>query len=974
MDEQQSRIVEDLSGLFAGELRFDDVTREIYSTDASIYQIRPLGVAFPRSREDVITLVQYARDNDLPLIPRGAGTGLAGGALGRGLVIDFSRHLTGIREVTADSVRVETGVVRQQLNEFLRPLGRYFAPDPSNTLVTTIGGMLAVDAAGGHAVRVGSTRDHVKSVEIVLADGSCFEAGTHSRLEMSTEFPQRTELVSRLHHLIGSQSELIALRQPPMPRNCSGYHLRTTVQGDRVHLPRLLVGSEGTLGLFTAATLFTSPLPEHRSVALLVFHDLEKALAAVQAVIPLQPSACDLLDRRLLSLARDEDEKFSLLLPPNAEAALLVEQTGFSERQARLRLADSVKAIREVDSQMLVAQEGHTVEAVEFLWSLPYRVVAMLNQLRGETRPLPLIEDIAVPPDRLQEMVVKTQRVFQKHWVTASLYAHAASGQLHFRPFLPAPTQALAQRIEALAREVYEVALSCGGTVAGEHGNGLSRTAFIRSQYGPLYRVFQQVKQLFDPQGLMNPGKIVSDDPHLTIRDFRPPPVVRNQDVTLVPLQLSWQPPELLDTAARCNGCGECRQQSTASRMCPFFQIDQAEMASPRSKANLMRALATGQVDPKTFSTEEAKELADQCFNCKQCLLDCPSNVDIPALALEAKAQCVASGGLMGADWILSRAHSFGRLGTRVAPLANWALGNRVARWLMQRLLGVSEQRRLPRFARREFLRTFRGKGLSAQDKPDVVFFVDHFVNSHDHELGHALLRILEHHNIRVAIPEEQVACGMAMISAGDLDGARELAEINIRVLAEYAREGIPIVCVEPTAALCLRDEYPRLLPHPDVAIISKHAIEAGAYLLSLKQQGRLAAPETPLNWKLGYHTPCHLRVLSPQSPLEQLVASIPGISVEHIEKGCTGMAGAFGLTARNFQRSLAMGAPLIEHLQQAKLDAGITECSSCRMQMEQSAPFPTIHPLKVLAHAYGLLPELPARLNAAPRKGLVMS
>ncbi|WP_437228363.1 anaerobic glycerol-3-phosphate dehydrogenase subunit C [Planctomicrobium sp. SH661] len=964
MDEQQQRIAEDLAGLFTGEFRFDDVAREIYSTDASIYQIRPLGVAFPRHREDVVTLAQYARDTELPLIPRGAGSGLAGGALGRGLVVDFSRHLQLIEKIDADTVRVQAGVVRDQLNRALRPHGRYFAPDPSNTAVTTVGGMLAVDAAGSHAVRVGSTRDHVKSIETVLADGSLFEAGIHTNVSGDQESPRRNELIARLSHLLSVNKSLVDEKQPPLQRNCSGYHLRTILQDQQINLPRLLVGSEGTLGLFTAATLQTLPLPKQRVAALILFRDLEKAVEAVQAVCLLDPSACDLLDRRLLSLARDSNERFAALIPASAETALLVEFAEFGDLPLRHRLTQALSAIHNADPGSLVAMEAETEEDVDFLWSLPTRVVPLLNQLRGETRPIPLIEDIAVPPEVLRDFLLRAQRVFQKHWITASLYAHAASGQVHFRPFMNVPQIGNAGQIESLAREVYEVAIACGGTVSGEHGNGLARTAFIRTQYGPLYRVFQQVKELFDPNYLLNPGKIISNDAHLTIQDFRIPQSAEDENNPLVPLQLKWESGEFAETTLRCNGCGDCRVQSDELRMCPFFHVDQLEDASPRAKANLMRSIVNGTIAPKTFSTDQAKELADSCFNCKQCELECPSSVKIPALAIEAKAQCVAANGLSHADYLLSRAHSFGKLACRFPRVANWAINNRRIRWLIEKFLGIAHQRKLPRFSHGQFLRTLN-HSRSLAERADAVYFVDHFVNHHDHDLGRAFLRIMQHHGISVTVPRQQVASGMAMISAGDLDAARELAEVNVGLLAEYAREGKPIICTEPTAAVCLKYEYPRLVSHPDVHLVAEQTIEAGAYLQQLHAQNKLKTNFASVALEFGYHTPCHLRYLSQESPLAELLTLIPDLQLKRIQKGCSGMAGAFGLSAKNFHKSMAMGAGLISEMRHPRFRAGSTECSSCRMQMEQDSSVPTLHPLKIMAMAYGLMPELQQQFAA---------
>ena len=971
MDEQQQRILEDLSGVFEGELRFDSVSREIYSTDGSLYQLHPLGVAFPKHRDDVLALARYASEFDLPLVARGAGSGVAGGALGRGLIVDFSRHMTDIVRVDSETVRVQVGVVRDRLNQELRRHGRYFAPDPSNTSVTTIGGMLAVDAAGSRAVRVGSTRDHVQEIETVMADGTLLNAGVHPESLRINEPGRTNELIHRLAHILKLHRDLIQERQPPLIRNNSGYHLRSVLIDKSLMLPRLLIGSEGTLGLFTEATLHTTPLPAHRGVTLLLFGDLDLALDSVNSMIPLQPSACDLMDRRLLSLAREADERFSIMVSPNAEAALLVEMVGYSDRQVRDRLQEALAAVRRVDATVVEAATATDPDEVEFLWSLPYRVVPLLIRMRGETRPIPIVEDIAVPPTELREFLSKSHRIFQRHWVTASLYAHAASGQVHFRPFLGIPTAQNRSKIESLARELYEAALACGGTISGEHGNGLARTAFIRSQYGPLYTVFQKVKELFDPHNLLNPGKIISDDPHLTVRDLRPVP---EPHADLVPLQLRWEPAEVSEAASRCNGCAICRVNNESFRMCPLFHAETSEQTSPRSKANMMRGLVQGTCDSRTFSSETFKELADSCFNCKQCQMECPSNVDIPSLAIEIKAQHVAATGLSGADWILSRAHSFGGLGCSFAPITNWVLGNPTMRWLVEKTLGISRQRRLPGFARRTFLksapRLLRRLQRSGKRDSRVVYFVDHFANFHDPTLAEALVRILHHNGIDVVIPAAQVASGMAMISAGDLDSARELAQTNVDALAESARDGLRILCTEPTAALCLKHEYPRILNHPDVDVVADQVVEAGTFLRGLHAKQRLGTDFQDVPLKLGYHLPCHLRFLETQSPLAELIQLIPGIELERIQQGCSGMAGAFGVTAANFEKSVAIGAGLIAEMQRPDFTAGATECSSCQLQMLQNSSTPTAHPIKILALAYGLMPELKRQLNPI-RRGL---
>ncbi|MEZ6056825.1 MAG: anaerobic glycerol-3-phosphate dehydrogenase subunit C [Planctomycetaceae bacterium] len=1084
MDSQQQRIVDELAGVFEGELRFDALTRSHYSTDASLYQVMPLGVACPRHREDVVALAKYAAEIGLPLISRGSGSGLAGGALGAGLIVDFSRHMTQVLEIGEDSVRVQPGVIRDQLNKRLREKGRYFPPDPSNTAISTIGGMIGVDSAGSHAVRVGSTRDHVRSLEVVLMGGVCFEAGLE-RLSTSADQTARfamkspngelngtstpgsgptqnggtTEglsgqtsdglvmglsqatgvpsgllgaalsdfdgsdpsvenehnaavkrtIISRMRGLLETHRDLIQKYQPPIIRNCAGYHLRSVLTEDRIDLPRLLIGSEGTLGMFTAATLHTAPIPAARGVALLLFGRMESALNVVPAIAQLQPSACDLLDRRLLSLSRESDPRFEKLIPNSAEAALVVEQTGYNARQARDRIRMVIDAATRVDSSVYLAAEAYDPDDIEALWSLSVKVVPNLTRLIGNTRPQPFVEDIAVPPEMLRDFLTRAHRVLQKHDITASMYAHAASGQVHLRPFLPMPTSADGHRIEALARELYDLAISVGGTITGEHGDGLSRTAFLRTQYGPLYRVFRLVKDVFDPHNLLNPGKIISDDPHLTIRHLRPAepavavaptngatrasaPTENEEESTIdskasrgdaeplsdgfVPLQLQWGPAEMAAAAMRCNGCGSCRTQDESLRMCPFFRVELSEEASPRSKANMMRNYASGQLERHELASEDFRRVAASCFNCKQCRVECSANVDIPGLMLEARAEYIATFGVRRADWVLSRAHSFGRLGCVLAPLSNWLLGSRSARYVIEKLFGIAKERKLPTFAGRTFLKRFKSSGTMEAWKQDaerpVVYFVDHFANYHDPELGVAFLKVMEHHGVSVIVPPDQTASGMAMISAGDLDAARTVAAANVRELAGFAREGYRIVCTEPAATLCLKEEYPRILGSPDVQVIAQQACDAGTFLLGLHEKKQLKQDFAPLDLTVGIHTPCHAKALG-QAPWRSLISQIPGLKLVDIDLGCSGMAGAYGLSATNFDKSIQIGAPLIERMQQPDLNIGMTECSSCRMQMQQGTKTPTLHPIKLLALAYGLMPELRHRLKPTKRK-LVMS
>lgn len=972
MDPERQRIEEDLRGLVAGDVFCDELNAQFYATDGSNYEIRPLGVVRPRTSADVAATVEYARQNRLPLHARGAGSGLAGESIGRGLVIDYSRYMRRVLSIGSDQVRVQAGVVHGVLNRMLARSGRTFGPDPALTDVTTIGGVVSVDAGGSHWLKYGSTRQHVRAMKVVLADGEILEIGRHAVAGDGRrgESPRLRELVTAVVNLIELHREVIEQYRPQSAVNRSGYALDRVLADGQLDLAKLIVGSEGTLALISEVTLATQPLPAHRGAMILVFDSLDKAARAVQEIVPQGPSACDLMDRRHLSIARESDVRYELLIPGAAEAVLLVEFFADHEQSLQEKLTSVVQLVQ---GDLGLAAGAHVAddgEESELLWRLAQRFVPTLHRMKGFSRPVPCVEDIAIPPVALPVFLRHLQDTLKRQQVTAAVFGHAGHGQLHIRPFLDLANAEHVQKMETLASELYEKVWLLRGTVSGEHGDGLSRTPFLSRQYGPLVNVFRELKRLFDPEGILNPGKVVPTAGARMTHDLRqvkyfastngsptngdkPPPVE---------LQLSWQPEEMASAARSCNGCGACRSTAEETRMCPIFRYAPREEASPRAKANLVRAVLTGQLPFDLLVKEDAKAVADLCVHCHMCRLECPANVDIPKLMLEAKANYVQTNGLTLQDWLLTRLDRISAWGSRTPSLSNWSMTNRQMRWVLSKVLGLAQGRKLPRFSPKTFLRVAAQRGWNRPIKDTtekVLFFVDTFVNYYDAELGEAVVKVLQHNKIGVYVPSEQNHAGMAMITHGVIEPARRIAQRNVNFLAEAVRQGYTIVSTEPAAVLALTHEYPILLDRDeDALLVSERTFEACHYLWKRHQHGALKLDFGPLDLRMAYHVPCHLKALEFGTPTENLLRLIPGLRLTKLEKGCSGMAGTYGLRQKNYRSSLRVGLPLMTTLRDGPYQAGTTECAACKIQMEQGTEKPTLHPIKLMAAAYGLAPQ----------------
>lgn len=1050
-DPNRQRLHDDLRGLVEGDVLCDNVSLQLYASDASIYQIRPLGIVRPRSAADVSATIQYANDHDLMLHCRGSGSGVSGECLGPGIILDMSTHLRRITPSDDGShVTVQSGATLASVNKTLTQYGRWYGPDPATRSVTTMGGVISTNASGSHYLRSGSARDTIDSVRMVNSNGDLVELAQHSlefirsaESEFGThpgqEFVRRVSRgLSEISNQFRKQIELKPFQSPAS----NGYRIDDFKEEDgAVNLAKFFAGTQGTLGVMVDATVRTELIPAHRGVVLLFFHRLDSAMKSAVSALGHGPIACDVMDRRLLQIARESETRFADLVPREAEAGMLVEIQGESLGDLYHRLAIIRQNLASGPDAAFVSEDTVQDGRRDLFWALFRRVIPRQYRVRGSALPLPFLEDIYSPPEQLPQMLVAVQDVLKRHQVTATVFAHAGHGQLHVRPMLDLARERDRQKLRPLSQEIADVVWKQNGQIGVEHAAGLSRSYLMPKQFGELWPAMGQVKRLFDPHHRFNPGKLfgaVFQKPDENLRPTNQTIEIVASGRSVLPLRRSLElsdsetlsEPQAIDSAGladdeelandstqiesslsagltrtatdklvaslmphepspqlevlqqwpggspittttrACNGCSRCRSHNDAERQCPMFRITAIEEASPRAKANLLRGVLSGELPVNELTGERAKAVADLCFNCHSCRVECPASVDIPKVVGEMKAQYVATNGLPLSDWLMGRVDVIAAVASRVAWLSNFLMRRRALRWLGERLLGFSAAREIPALASESFIRYAsrrRWHKASPHGGLKVVYFVDHYANYHDPEIGRALAEILQHNRIGFYVPPGQSLSGMARITAGDLKGARRVARRNVRILSDAVRQGYTVLATEPAAALCLQHEYPNLLDNEDAHLVAKHSFEACQYLWDLHQDDRLALEFEPLRHRVLYHQPCHSRVLDSEMSAAKLMGLIPQLQVDLVQKGCSGMAGTWGLQRKNYRNSLRIGWPMISSVRKAVGSSPTTECSACKLQMQHGGDYEAIHPLKLLAHAYGRLPCPDLRTGQKP-------
>ena len=930
-----------------GEVRFDKVSRFLYSTDASIYEIEPIGVVIPRTHEDVYAAMEITRDFNVPVLPRGAGTSLAGQTVGEAVVLDMSKYLNRVLEVNTEErwALVEPGVVQEQLNLHLKPMGYLFGPDTSTANRATLGGMMGNNSAGSHSIIYGKTIDHVLETHVVLASGEQRVFGEMKFADAAAS----AGLEERIAEIVNANRDEIDRRFPKIQRRVSGYNLDEFVRNGKFNLAKLIVGSEGTLAAVHQAKVRIEPRPAAIALCVVHFKDIVESINATDTILPFNPSAIELVDDLILNLAKGSLELSRQMdfIDGNPGAILLVEFYGDSEADVRSRVEGVEAALKREKLGYAYVRSFDAAEQAR-IWKLRKAGLGLLLGMKGERKPIAFVEDCAVDPSKLSEFFVRFRDVIHKYDTTAGYYGHASVGCLHIRPLINTKNKREIQVMKDMTDEIADLVMEFGGGMSGEHGDGLARSHLNRKLFGDqIYGAFQDVKLAFDPHNRMNPGKIVNA-----------PPMTENlrygekYNTIFINTHYDFSREGGLATAIElCNGVGVCRKKNEGT-MCPSYMVTMEDVHSTRGRANYMREILSGKVDAQEFSGQALHDALDLCLECKGCKAECPSNVDMAKLKYEFLAHYNEANGTPLRSKLFARIHSLSKMAALLPSVANSVMARPVIRKALDRYLGIDARRKLPPIARQTFETWFRKQPKPAIANPagKVILFHDTFVDFNYPEIGKATTKLLNAAGYEVELAERQ-CCGRPMISKGLPEEARANAAFNVARLNQFVEQGYSIVGCEPSCILTFRDEYPDLLKGNAVQAVAKASFLLEEFIVREKKEGRWKLDFKKQSAKALIHGHCHEKALIGSRFLKEAVSL--AYAVEEIDSGCCGMAGSFGFEKEHYDVSMAIGRrrlfPAVERQPDALLVApGV----SCRQQVEHATGKKALHPAEALVLA----------------------
>jgi FAD/FMN-containing dehydrogenase/Fe-S oxidoreductase len=979
----------ELRKAIGGDVRFDAGSRLLYSTDASMYQMEPVGVVIPRDVDDVRAAIETAARHRVAVLPRGGGTSLTGQTVNHALVLDFSRYMDRVLEVNAEQLwaRVQPGLVQDNLNDHVRSLGLGFGPDTSTSNRATLGGMLGNNSGGSHSIAYGLTVDHVIELTTVLADGSraVFGEVTADQFAAKCRAPGlEGQIYREIARIREAYADEIRARYPAHWRRVSGYNLNELVVAgsvspalaeggltqtrlgsgtpdltrtirwgspsrERLNVARLIVGSEGTFLTVVEAKMRLVRRPKKTALEVIHYRDIQEALESSQSILETGPYAVELTDKMILDLARNNIEQSQRMgfVQGDPAAIMIVEYAGETEAEVRAKI-EALDARRQRERFGYAAHIAHDGAEQQSIWKLRKAGLGLLLGLKGDKKPIAFVEDTAVEPRHLAEFVARFREIFAKHDTVGAYYGHCSVGCLHIRPVIDLKTPRGLEQVRAIADEITDLVVGFGGTISSEHGDGRARSPFLERMYGPrIMQAFRELKRAFDPDNRMNPGNIVA-------------PAGVTDHLRYGTQYTTWEPKTLLDFSEQggfaasiemCNGVGACRK-TLEGTMCPSYMATKDEEHSTRGRANALRAVLSGHLPAAEFTGRRLYEVMDLCLECKGCKAECPSNVDMAKLKYEFLHHYYRANGLPLRNRLFGRVARMNRLGSRAPALFNWISGLAPSRWALEKLAGIDRRRPLPSLATHTFTDWFaRHTPPVSAPRGEVVLFNDTFTTYNVPDVACAAVEVLEAGGYRVVLVDRK-CCGRPLISKGMLAEAREHAAWNVARLAPYARRGVAIVGLEPSCLLTLRDETVDLVRTDDARVVARQSLLFEEFLVRERAQGlTLAFAAGPRKALLHGH--CHQKALVGTAPTVGALRWA-GFEVQEVDSGCCGMAGSFGFEREHYDISVALGnrrlAPAV------KAAAPETEIVapgiSCRQQIQHLAGRRAKHPAEVLREA----------------------
>ena len=936
----------ELQQAIEGDVRFDRISRALYSTDASVYKIEPIGLVIPKNRQDIVRTIKICHRLRCPVTLRGGGTAQAGQAIGDGLQIDISKHYNQILEINAEErwVRVEPGIVLDELNAKLAPLGLRFAPDISTASRATIGGMIANNSSGARSVLYGITLNHVLELTVAMSDATVVHFAERPRDTLPQADSLEAAAYRAVTQLASTHSAEIDRRYPKILRRVGGYNLDEFTDASKpINLAKMIVGSEGTLGVILEAKLNLVPLPKAKALMVIEFATLLEALSATPVILKHLPAAIEVMDKAILDNTRQNAALENIrasIIQGDPGATLCVEFYGD-------RTEDLLPRLEALKQDLAARQLGYRYHPITDakqqarVWSLREAALGLSMAVKEDAKSISFVEDTAVAPEKLSEFIGRFMDLLRSHGTTAGVYAHASVGCLHVRPVVNMKTEEGVRKFEMIANDVADLVLEFGGALSGEHGDGLVRSPFIEKMFGPtLYQAFRQIKRTFDPHGILNPGKIVDA-----------PPITSN--LRFGPTYKATNPVTYFDysdyggfagAVEMCSGVGACRK-TLSGNMCPSYMVTREEADSTRGRANALRMAMAGDLGQSGLTDQGVFKVLELCLECRACKSECPVGVDMSRYKSEFLAGYWKQHGTPLKARILGHANRLAQLGSLMPSLANACTG------LMRGFAGIHPDRTLPKLSNQTFAHWFRNRPTA--DKPGVLLFNDTWTNYYQPEIGIAATNVLSAAGQSVALAPN-VCCGRPLISQGLLKDARNLAEQNTRQLLAAARAGQKLIFCEPSCLSAVREDAPGLLRGE----LRAQAEEVGAacflfedYLESALADGRATLHLKPGPAEILLHGHCHQKAMGLLESAKSLLARIPGSKILDPDAGCCGMAGSFGYAEEKYEVSRQIAhRKLVPAVLSRKSGTPVAAAGfSCRHQVQDFTDTTPIHPAVLL-------------------------